>query len=57
MIKAGDNKDFEEKLVKLIDDPSLRKELGRSSKEKAEKEFTIDRMINTYEKVFNEVLK
>lgn len=57
LIKAGDNKDFEEKLVKLIDDPSLRKELGRSSKERAEKEFTIDRMINTYEKVFNEVLK
>ncbi len=57
LIKAGDKKGFEEKLVKLIDEDNVRLEFGRNSKEKAEKEFTLDRMIESYEKVFSEVLE
>jgi glycosyltransferase involved in cell wall biosynthesis len=57
LIKADDNEDFKEKLVKLIDNADLRKEFGKNSKEKAEKEFTVDKMIEKYEKVFEEILK
>lgn len=57
LIKADDSEDFMEKLVELIDNAELRKEFGKNSKEKAEKEFTVGKMIDKYEKVFEEILK
>jgi len=57
LIKAGDAEDFKKKLEKLIDDENMRLEFGKNSKEKAEKEFTIDKIIDKYEEVFNEVLE
>ncbi|MBW6441660.1 hypothetical protein K0B04_02000, partial [Patescibacteria group bacterium] len=56
LIKAGDIIDFKEKLIKMIDDDNLRSTLGEHSKEKAKKDFTIGKMIDSYEKVFMEVM-
>ncbi len=57
LIKSGDNLMFRKCLEKLMGNKDLRLEMGRNSKEKAEKEFTIGRMIDSYEKIFKEVLK
>ncbi|HOD01160.1 MAG TPA: glycosyltransferase family 4 protein [bacterium] len=57
LVKAGDNKYFKEKLIELIDDDKLRLELGKNAEEKAQREFTIDRMVDKYEEVFLEVTK
>lgn len=57
LVKAGDSKTFAEKLEDLIENVEKRKEFGRNAKEKALKDFTLDKMITEYEKVFREVLK
>ncbi len=57
LVNAGEKENFSEKMIQLIDDRELRFKLGDNSKEKAEKEFTIGKMIDRYEKVFMEVLK
>jgi len=43
-------------LQKLLNDPELRKRMGQASREKALKEFTLDRMLRETEKVYQEVL-
>ena len=48
---------FKEKLIELIDNHHLRLEFGKNAEEKAKKEFTIDKMIDSYEKVFLEITK
>lgn len=57
LVKSGDIKDFRKKLMDLINDSSLRSSFGKNAKEKAEKEFRLDRMIDAYESIFREVLK
>lgn len=57
LISANKNEEFTEKLVKLIDDFEMRKEMGKNSREIAEKDYTIDTMVDRYEKIFTEVLK
>jgi glycosyltransferase involved in cell wall biosynthesis len=57
LVKAGDIKEFRNKLVSLMENSSLRGELGKNAKEKALKLFTLDKMIDAYEQVFREVLK
>lgn len=57
LIEAGKNGEFAEKLVKLIDDFEMRQKMGNSSREIAEKDYTIDTMVDRYEKIFTEVLK
>ena len=57
LVKAGDSKYFKEKLIELIDNHHLRLEFGKNAEEKAKKEFTIDKMIGSYEKVFLEITK
>jgi glycosyltransferase involved in cell wall biosynthesis len=56
LVEAGDNECFKNKVIDLIDHRDRRLEFGRNSKKKAEKEFTLDRMIDSYEKVFMEVI-
>ena len=56
LVEAGDDKIFTEKLEDLIDNGEKRKEFGRNAKEKALKDFTLDKMIGEYEKAFREVL-
>ena len=57
LIRAGDNEEFKEKLIKLIDSIEMRQEMGKNSREIAEKDYTIDTMVDRYEKIFTEVLK
>lgn len=57
LIKAGDVVDFQDKLTRLIDNESERISFGNNSKDKAEKEFTIGKMLDEYEKVLCEVIK
>jgi glycosyltransferase involved in cell wall biosynthesis len=56
LVEAGDNESFKNKVIDLIEDREKRLEFGRKSKKKAEKEFTLDKMIDSYEKVFMEVI-
>lgn len=57
LIGAGKNAEFQEKLIELIDNFEIRQRMGNNSREIAEKEYTIDTMVDRYEKVFKEVLK
>lgn len=57
LIKAGNNKEFKLKLASLIGNLELRNKLGLAGREKALSEFTIGKMIDTYEKIFMEVLR
>jgi len=57
LVKEGENEEFKEKLVKLIDNFEMRQEMGKNSREIAEKDYTIDTMVDRYEKIFTEVLK
>ena len=57
LIESGNVGLFKEKLVELIDNKTLRDGMGKYAKEKAEKEFTIGKMIDAYEKVFLDILK
>jgi glycosyltransferase involved in cell wall biosynthesis len=47
---------FQEKLLLLIRDKNLREIMGNNARIKAEKEFTLDIMLNHYENAFMEVL-
>ena len=49
--------DFKEKLLKLVSNKELVREMGLKALERAKNEFTTDTMINKYELVFDEVLK
>lgn len=57
LIKAGDSEELKEKLIKLIDSIEMRQEMGKNSREIAEKDYTIDTMVGRYEKIFTEILK
>lgn len=44
-------------LKKLIDDKDLRIRMGKASREKAETEFSIEKVVATHMKIYNELLK
>ena len=46
-----------EALQKLIADPELRRRMGQAGREKALREFTLDRMLRETERVYEGVLK
>jgi glycosyltransferase involved in cell wall biosynthesis len=56
LIEPGNNECLKNKLVELIDDRETRIKLGENSKEKAEKEFIIGKMVDSYENIFMEVI-
>ena len=57
LVKPGDVKDLREKLEHLLKNKEERLFLGRNAKIKAEKEFSINIMLDKYEKVFKEITK
>ena len=57
LVKEGDKKLLKSFVEKLINDENLRLEMGKKSKEKAEREFSIGKMVDSYEKIIKEVLK
>lgn len=57
LIAVKDVEALTEKLQLLIDDAGLRQKMGRKSREKAEKEFSLDVVIEKHMKIYNELLK
>ena len=53
---VGDVNAFAEKINLLADSPKLRREMGEYNRAKAEKMFTLDRMVREYQELFDEVL-
>ncbi|MBU0532685.1 GT4 family glycosyltransferase PelF [Patescibacteria group bacterium] len=52
LISPTDQKGLTEAIVKLMNDPKLRKEYGKKAQQRAEIEFSEEKMINNYEKLF-----
>lgn len=48
---------LKEKLLLLINDQNLRESMGKNGRIKAEKEFTLEVMLNKYEQIFSEILR
>ncbi len=57
LVPPKDPEALAQALQKLIDDPELRKRMGQASREKALREFTLDRMLHETERVYREVLE
>jgi glycosyltransferase involved in cell wall biosynthesis len=53
---VGDVDEFAEKINILAESPDLRREMGGYNRAKVEKMFTLDRMVNEYRALFEEVL-
>ncbi len=53
---VGDVDAFAEKINLLADSPKLRGEMGEYNRSKVEKMFTVERMVNEYRDLFEEVL-
>ena len=53
---VGDVDAFAKKINILADSPRLRKEMGEYNRAKVEKMFTLERMVNEYKDLFEEVL-
>jgi glycosyltransferase involved in cell wall biosynthesis len=57
LVNPGDVNELTEKLGELISDANKRATFGVNARNKAYNEFTIDKMINSYEQIINGVLK
>jgi glycosyltransferase involved in cell wall biosynthesis len=53
---VGDVNAFAEKLNLLAESPDLRRKMGEYNRTKTEKTFTLERMANEYQKLFDEVI-
>ena len=53
---VGDVDAFAEKINLLAESPALRREMGDYNRAKVEKMFTLERMVNEYQKLFEEVI-
>ena len=56
LIPAKDVDALTETLRRLIDNADLRKKMGKASREKAEKEFSLDLVIEKHLRIYNELL-
>jgi glycosyltransferase involved in cell wall biosynthesis len=52
----GDVTSLAETIVELLDDPSLRRELGAANRERARRLFSVEKMAADYEKLYEELL-
>jgi len=53
---VGDVNAFAEKINLLADSPQLRREMGAYNRSKVEKQFTLERMVEGYQNLFEEIL-
>lgn len=56
LLEPSDIEGFKEALLKLFESKDLRERFGQSARAWGEKEFSIEHMVDEYEKVFKEVL-
>ena len=54
--ESGNVNELKNAIIKLSEDKELRDRMGKNAYEKAKKEFTLDVMLDKYEKTFSEVL-
>ena len=58
LITAGNQKELSTALIKLIDHPELRKQLGEAAKKRCQSQFsidvTVDKLLNLYSEIFPE---
>ena len=47
--------DFESPVWRLLDDPQLAASMGRAGRERVEREFSVDSMVNRTQRVYDEV--
>ncbi len=57
LVAPGNLADLQDKITTLVNNADLRKEMGQNGKIYAQSNFSIDIMLDKYEKVFKEVLK
>ena len=57
LIPARDADALARSISKLIEDENLRKELGEKARERIEKYFSIERMVQTLESLYESLLK
>lgn len=57
LVKTGDFGVFKAKLEELRDSPELVRKMGRSAQNKAAERFSLDKMLDSYEEIFPEVMK
>ena len=56
LVKPGDVKALEERLLRLIESPELRKKMGRKGYEKVKDKFNIDHIVDQISKLYEELL-
>jgi len=56
VVRLGDTVTFTEVLLKLLQDPGLRIEMGRRARQKAEEKFSIESVADRYCEIFDELL-
>ncbi len=57
LVKRGDEEGIKNALEKLLKNPSLIKEMGERAKEKAKKEFSLDKMLEETERIYKSVTR
>ena len=55
LIRPGNLKKFKKSILQILNNPDIKNSMGSKSLEKAQKDFTIEHMLNRYEKVFEEI--
>jgi len=55
LVKRGDKEGIKKALEQLIRDPSLIRKMGEKAREKAEKRFSLDKMLRETERVYREI--
>ncbi|GIW69563.1 MAG: LPS biosynthesis RfbU related protein [Patescibacteria group bacterium] len=57
LVKAGDFRAFKANLEELRNHPELVKKMGANARNKAVERFSLDKMLDSYEEIFEEVMK
>jgi len=56
LVPFGDTEALAEKIVYLMDNPNIGKEMGKKGREKIEKEFSLEVVLSQLERLYTEVL-
>ncbi len=56
LVRIGDTEAFAERINQLASSPNLRREMGQYNRAKAERLFSLDRMVREYENLFQEAI-
>jgi glycosyltransferase involved in cell wall biosynthesis len=56
IVKPGDPEGLAEALARMIDDRELRESMGRLAREKFKKTYTVDKMVENYESVYEDLV-